>query len=293
MSGTERRSAWREIAAMDRADLALRLLLVALLFQPIGQRWLRPVAMALAAIGLVSPRALRSPALWIALTGAAAARIATGWPTNDNHAYLLAYWCLAAALAALADERDRILAWNGRVLVGLAFAFATLWKTALSPDFLDGTFFRVALVDDSRFEAFAELAAGLDREELLELRDLVREHGDGVFVPWPEMPVPPPRLFALADALTAATIAIEAAVALAFLAPLGWRISRARHALLALFCATTYALAPVAGFGWLLLSMGVASCEPERTRARALYLAAFALVLFATKWPWLDALAAG
>jgi hypothetical protein len=280
---------------MERTELALRLLLLALLLQPIGQRWLRPVALATAALGLLSPRALRHPAFWTALTCLAALRIASGWPTNDNHAYLLVYWCIAAALATLASAaptRDRILAWNGRVLIGLTFVFATLWKVALSPDFLDGTFFRVSLVDDTRFESFAQLAAGLDPDALFDLRDLVRLHVDGVFVPWSGMPAPPARLHAVAGALTVATIAIEAALAIAFLAPLGTLPSRARHALLALFCATTYVLAPVAGFGWLLLSMGVAQCEPERVRARLVYVAAFAIVLFATRWPWLDALAA-
>jgi hypothetical protein len=284
------RSIGRELADMPRADLALRLLLVALLFQPVGQRWLRPLFVATAALGLLSPRALSSPALWIALAALAFARLASGWPNNDNHAFLLAYWLLAAALAALAGERDRILAWNGRKLVGLAFLFATLWKLVLSPDFVDGRFFRVSLVDDSRFEEFTRVAAGVDADELDALRELVREHQDGLFVPWPEQPMPPARLLAVADALTASTLAIETAVAIAFLAPLGSLVSRARHALLALFCATTYALAPVAGFGWLLLSMGVAQCEPEERRTRFAYLVAFAVVLFATRWPWLRAL---
>src|SRR5262245_56267455 len=126
------RNIWRELADMPRAELALRLLLVALLFQPVGQRWLRPLFVALAALGLLSPRALVSPVLWVALAGLAVARIASGWPNQDNHAFLLVYWLLAAALATLAGERDRILAWNGRKLVGLAFLFATLWKLVLS-----------------------------------------------------------------------------------------------------------------------------------------------------------------
>ena len=121
-----------------------------------------------------SPRALRSPGLWIALTAMAVARLASGWPNQDNHAFLLVWWVLAAALATLAGEasRDRILAWNGRKLVGLAFAFATLWKLVLSPDFSDGRFFRVSLVDDTRFEDFTRLVVGLDEGELADLRAL-------------------------------------------------------------------------------------------------------------------------
>jgi len=291
MSDAPRSGVWRDLVTMDRGDLALRLLLVALLFQPIGQRWLRPAVIAVAALGLLSPRALRSGWLWGALAALAAARIASGWPTNDNHAYLLVYWCLAAALAALSLDRDRVLARNARALVAGTFVFATLWKLVLSPDFVDGTFFRVALVDDARFESFTLLAAGIDYDALLALRGVAETHADGVFAPWEGMPAPPPRLLAVADALTIGTLAFEGALALAFLLPLRFGVARARDALLALFCTTTYALAPVPGFGWLLLSMGVAQCEPERRRMRGVYLIAFAAVLFASRWPWLDWLA--
>jgi len=276
---------------MERSDLALRLVLVALLLQPVGDRWVRPLVVGLAALGLLAPGALRSAAFWLALAALATLRIALDWPLSDNHAYLLAYWCLAAAIAALVSDRAGALAWNGRALVGLTFLFATLWKVALSPDFLDGRFFRVTLVDDSRMEDFARLAAGLDDDALWDLRDLVREHADGVFVPWEAMPEQPPRLRTVAAAMTGATVAIEAALAAAFLLPLPARLLLVRHALLLLFCAGTYALAPVAGFGWLLLSMGVAQTAPPWRRLRLVYLAVFAFVLLVTRWPWLRLLA--
>jgi hypothetical protein len=283
--------AGRELLAMDRGDLALRLLLLALLLAPVGDRWLRPLIVGVAALGLLAPSAVRSTALWLALAGLAALRVALDWPMSDNHAYLLAYWCLAAAIAAASSDREGVLAWNGRALIGLTFLFATLWKVALSPDFLDGRFFRVTLIDDTRMEAVARLAGGLDEDALWDLRDLVREHADGVFVPWDEMPVEPPRLRALATALTGATVALEGALAAAFLLPLPAGAWLLRHGLLLLFCAGTYALAPVAGFGWLLLSMGVAQTEPAWRRLRLAYVAVFAFVLLVTRWPWLRALA--
>jgi len=290
MREAERSGLWRELVAMDRADLALRLLLIGLLFQPIGQRGLRPIAVAVAGLGLLAPGAVRHPLPWIALAGLATARIAHGWPTNDNHAYLLVYWCLAAALAAIAVERDRILAWNARVLIGFTFVFATLWKLVLAPDFLDGRFFAVTLVDDPRFESIARLAVGLGEEQLLALRDLTREHVDGVFVPWVGTPEVPGRLHAVARVMTWSTLAIEASVALSFLVPGAWS-RRLRDPLLLAFCASTYALAPVAGFGWILLSMGVAQLDPERRGMRGAYLVVFAWILFATRWPWLRVLA--
>jgi len=58
-----------------------------------------------------------------------------------------------------------------------------------------------------------------------------------------------------------------------------------------LFCATTYSVATVEGFAWLLLAMSVAQCEPERRRTRALYVVTFALVLFYREVPWVSQLA--
>ena len=48
------------------------------------------------------------------------------------------------------------------------------------------------------------------------------------------------------------TVAAECALALLFLAPARLGLHRHRDALLQLFCVTTYAVASVPGFGWLL-----------------------------------------
>jgi hypothetical protein len=48
----------------------------------------------------------------------------------------------------------------------LAFALAVLWKAVLSPDFLDGRFFRVTLLTDPRFGEVAMLAGGLTQDQL-------------------------------------------------------------------------------------------------------------------------------
>lgn len=259
-------------------NLALRLTLLVLLLRPIGSGWLRPSLLALAVAGLVLPGALRHPALWLALALLAAWRVVSGWPLADNHAYLLAYWCLAIALALRAEDPRRALAWNGRALVGLAFAFAVLWK-AISPDYLDGRFFRVALVEDRRLERFTTALGGVAREQLLARRVFLGQHADGPAPASAAVPPEPAGLRRLALAATWLTLGLEAAVALAFLAPLG-RGGWLRHALLLAFCAITYSIAPVVSFGWLLLAMGLAQCAPAAPRMRLAYLAVFALLLF-------------
>jgi hypothetical protein len=271
-------------------NLALRLTLLLLLLRPIGSGWLRPSILALAVAGLAVPGALRRPALWFALALLGAWRVLSDWPLADNHAYLLVYWCLAIALACGAPEPERVLAWNGRVLVALLFGFAVLWKL-LSADYLDGRFFRVMLVADQRLEPLALSFGGLDPRTLEQRRAFLAQHVDGAGFAQ-AAPPEPVRLCRLALAATWLALVLEAAVALAFAAPLGRR-AWLRHALLLFFCATTYAVAPVASFGWLLLAMGAAQCNREARRTRLGYLAVFALLVFYHHAPWLRGVLAG
>jgi hypothetical protein len=253
-----------------------------LLLAPIGSWLVRPAVLVLSVAGLLAAGWAASPRFWAVLSALAALRVALDWPMSDNHGYLLAIWCAALAVA-FADPRPRArLAQHARLLIGLAFALATLQKI-WAPDYLDGTFFRWAFAVDPRFE---DLGALLGRgEEALERTRL------WLTAP-PHEPLPPDAAFVETPALRAAahgfgwaTVLLEGVVALAFLAPSALGPGRLRDAALLVFCAATYAIAPVAGFGWLLLAMGVAQCESARRRL--LYLAVFALVVIYREVPWL------
>ena len=58
-----------------------------------------------------------------------------------------------------------------------------------------------------------------------------------------------------------------------------------------MFCATTYALAPVAGFGWLIATMGLAQCRPNQRTLRVAYITVFLLILLYSEVPWTGVLA--
>jgi hypothetical protein len=98
----------------------------------------------------------------------------------------------------------------------------------------------------------------------------------------------PARLRLLATAATWGIVALECAVALAMLLPASTIASTFRHALLLLFCGTTYLFAPVAGFGWLLLAMGVAQLDERQVGLRRTYVAAFLIVIFYGEIPWAE-----
>jgi hypothetical protein len=269
--------AW--LGNLDTVDVALRLTLLDFLLRPVGNWAVRPAVLALAAAGLLFPQLLRRPVLWATLAVLTAFRVINDWPLGDNHAYLLSYWCLAAALSLRAVDTERCLAFNGRVLIGLAFGFAVLWKLALSSDFMDGTFFRVAMFLDPRFEDWTALLTGLSTQDIEAQQAALNRHFDAPMFPIPPGPPLPASLHYVAIAATGWTAAIESAVLAAFCwwSPNG--LGRARHALLLLFCATTYAVAPVDGFGWLLIAMGFAQCERDSRITRGIYLAVFALIL--------------
>jgi hypothetical protein len=245
--------------------------------------------LGLAGAGLLLPGVARSPALWGSLAFFSGLRVAVDYPLPDNHAYLLGYWCFAVFLALRAADSAAVLAASGRMLIGLVFAFATLWKLALSPDFADGSFFRVTLLTDPRFGDLSRLVGDLSAESLAAHRAYLTQHADvgqAALAPPPY----PPALRALATVLTAWTLVVEAFLAVAFLWPGRRGPARWRDAALLTFCATTFAVATVEGFGWLLLAIGVAQCPARRTRTRALYLATYALILGYREIPWSELL---
>ncbi len=275
----------RWAGAMDAVDLSLRLALLDLLLRPVGIWAIRPLVLGLAIIGLLWAGQLRKPILWLSLALLTGARVVLDWPLADNHAYLLFYWCFAISVALVAQDTRSCLAMNGRVLIGLVFIFATFWKL-VSPDYLNGVFFQITMLTDGRFEGFARLVGGLEPGHLEQLREFVEQHVDGPTFSAMESPGQPARFLLASFLATFWTIAIEGAVAIAFLWPVERGVSKLRDTLLLAFCATTYAVATVEGFGWLLISMGFAQCTPQRRTARLLYLAVFGLILFYREVPW-------
>ena len=124
-------------------------------------------------------------------------------------------------------------------------------------------------------------------ELLAQNRAALEVHLDGLPLPADTpTPVLPARFLWLAGFATFWTLGSEALLAAAFLWPGAGGLARWRDGALLLFCASTYAVATIEGFGWLLIAMGVAQCDPGRRRWRTLYLTLFALILVYREIPW-------
>ena len=100
-------------------------------------------------------------------------------------------------------------------------------------------------------------------------------------------------LRALARFATWWTVAIEATLGVLFLSPGGRRVRLTRDLLFLAFAVTTYLVATVKGFGWLLMILGIAQCSEERKTLVNLYLLTIIIIQFYTipYGPLIEALA--
>jgi hypothetical protein len=280
-------------APTEAVDLTLRLTLLVLLLRPMGPWFVGAFVLLLALLGLLGV-GLRAPVTWLALASLIATRLILEWPLPDNHVYLLAYWCLGIGIALRLAQPSRALARTGRQLLGLAFAFAVIWKAVVSPDYRDGRFFAVTLLTDDRFAEAVQLLGGMSEAQLADGREYLTPLPAGAELLDPPQLDAPPRFRRLVQAATWGALTLETVIAVLWLTPVRrGALLLARHVALLLFCLATYAFAPVAGFGWLLLVMGLATSDVDQRRVRAAYVCTFCVVLLYAEVPWAALLAAG
>ncbi len=264
----------------DLFELGAAMTLVMIVLSLHEPAW--PVTLAVATLAvtaLVLRPMMRSPWLWLGLAAVLALAYTQSWFQQNNHDFLKLYWCLGLGAALLAADPVRAVRFNARALIGLCFLFAFVWK-ALSPDYVSGAFFNYFLLQDTRFALIAEHLVGLDPGALRQaLTDRVAYTAFGD--PAGALAVPfAAEARGLAGVMTWWTLFIEALVAAAFLLPRRVWLARWRDAVLLLFVFSTYIVAPILYFAWIILAMGIIQCERETSRyLPALYLAAFVLVL--------------
>lgn len=233
---------------------------------------------------LLFPRVRVNRWLWFAAACFLLSGAFVAWARADNHKYLIAYWTLAVAIAAGARDPDDQIALSARLLIGLTFAFALLWKL-VSPDFTTGEFFHYSLLFDPRFSTkmVALGALGEDAAQVNRLARAALTSSTSVLVSAPVATTP--AIATLSGVLTAWTLAIEALVAATFLVPRAWRLAAVRDGALIAFTATAYAVAPVLGFASVLTAMGFVQCERDRAWTRSAYLLLF-LAIQCFRIPW-------
>lgn len=274
----------QRLARLDFEPLeALPLLTVVLLLTAMPPQWyLAGPLVAIFALGVVYRSWLAAPQYWYVVATLLGTTIYLNWEASDNHRYLFVYWCLAlcCAFSLPREQQSAALALSSRWLIGLCMLLAAVWKLA-TPEYVNGTFFQFELLVDERLAAFTTQITGLSSEVLADnrmLRDLLRSgHVETAAIESVRLSGQDATNW-LAYATTWWTVGIEGLLAAAFLWPNSRRAATNRNALLLLFAATTYFIAPVRGFGWMLMLLGLAQCEERERGFRPAFLAAIMLI---------------
>ena len=139
------------------------------------------------------------------------------------------------------------------LLLGMCMLLSVVAK-ASSHSYLNSSFFHFTLITDPRFSAFTATMTDLDAMALeknrSQVRDLQLEYldgdGDGA-----RKLKSSEKVYSLAWVMTWWTVGIELALAILFLLS-GNRLEILRSLILLAFSLTTYSVATVQGFGWLL-----------------------------------------
>lgn len=273
-----------DLLAQPRHLLVLRFTALFLLLYGSSTVFLDIPLRVLCGLMLLSPTVLASQIMWVLICGIIWWVNATDWLWIDNHKILITYWCLVCALAVSAKDTDRVLAWNGRVLIGLTFLFAITWKI-LAGEYWDGSFLHYTFLADDRVESVATVIGGLSpntlpQNRLLEtlLKQFPQTIGSVTLIT-------SSRLQAFTLAASYWTLLIEGSVAVAFLFNLIRLLSQFRDWLLIVFIATTYFLLPVLGFAYILIIMGFAQCDSRHTTVQVAYVVLFAFLQL-SRLPW-------
>lgn len=276
----------QQYSQKDTLEITAQFTLLTFLFVQVGNSFSKPFILLLAGLGLLLHQGYRQPLLWLALCFFTSFRVLYEWPMADNHSYLLALWCLVLTIACYSQEASRILANNARILIGLVFLLASFQKF-ISPDYLDGTFFRYLFLTDNRFEDFVVLFGNISYHQIDNARQLLDAAQFSKLSLEDEIVPISPAFHLLVILSTWWNLLDQLAIACCFLAPANSRLYKSRDFMLMIFCITAYAVAPVPSFGWLLISMALAQSETTG-RVHIAYFFVFFLLLFYFEVPWAE-----
>jgi hypothetical protein len=234
--------------------------------------------------GLIFSYFRKNPFYWFALICFMSIGIYYNWESADNHKYLIIYWCLALFFTHLFSAGEDALKCSARYLIGFAFAFAIIWKF-VSSDFINGDFFEYTFLFDERFTGKLKVLGALETTVVdfnLVAEDALTAYDSRLY----EVDILTNNKLTLwAKVLAYWTLVLEGMIALCFLLPGKYKLTLFGDIILLLFILSTYLIAPVIGFGWVIATIGFIQCDPSRWKIRISYILVI-LLLQAYRLPW-------
>ena len=279
-----------QLERVSRVDLVLLLTVLTLLLYHNNVWYLSGPLTAVMVAGLVWAPMRTSALYWLVTLMLVTAAGLVTWYAIDNHQHLFIYWCLAVCLALRLgpEDRDPCLAQSASLLLGTAMLLAAVQKL-LSPSYLSGAFFQYTLLTDARFESLAWAFGHLSLAQLKDNRALASALTDGsVTSPGASAVtlIVTEQVRRLARLMTWFTFVMEGILAVLFLVPrAGARRAVVRSVVLVVFLIAVYPAAPVIGFAWILITMGLAQLPVGHPTLRAMLVGLFVLLPIVTVSP--------
>jgi hypothetical protein len=262
----------------------VRILTLLVLIQHGPKDWYVRVPLTILVLFGIIVRELRAkPWFWFVIASFILSHDIVTWPGVDNHKWLMGWWTGAMWMVHLAPQASQlaVMKVNARLMLGLVFTLATLWKI-WTPQYMEGSFFEYELLADKRFKEAAIWVGGATDEGLDKNRDMkndlltsYRKDAEPLeFVGFESGEY----VDLLAVGMTWWTIAIEGALGVLALWPGNGMIAIARTLVALAFTASTYLLAPVMGFGWMVIILGFGQCPERYKKLRVSFLFVLAII---------------
>lgn len=267
------------LSDIDPFEFSLKATLVLFLFSEwvVGDDWrfMTPI-LILSALGLIIPNLYKNKYLWYILAITLLLKTIGNWWTQDNHLFVNLYWVIAIAFALSFKDSTRLLTQNSKVLIGLVFLFATVWKI-LSPDFSSGAYFHFTFLTDSRFAEESKILGDQSSSDFAENINMIRKVATNEIATGALKSNDSIKFST--KLITWHTIIIEFLLALSFLLPTRFKLTSYRNLILLLFALTTYLTMPIHSFAWLIIAIGISQTQEKEKLDKSLFILSLPIML--------------
>ncbi|QBA63885.1 hypothetical protein [Muriicola soli] len=277
---------WEELNSSEGLlNLILQILLVIYLTFMTDNGYLNIFMPFIIVPGILFKRLRVNPFYWIVIFGFGA----TFYLVLDlvgyvpNHKHIFAYAMLSVILSLFLAQGNYNFALNfmkgqAKYIIGFCFLFATIGKF-LAPEFLNSSFFDFTNTTDPRFFGSTSFIGDIDlnllKENEANLSRLRQTNDLGLSYELKGAD----SIEGFGYFLTYWTILIEGLIAISFIIPQKFYLSRIRDIFLVTFILTTYPIATVLGFATILALLGFIQSLKERPTVFSwFYLSVFLLL---------------
>jgi hypothetical protein len=216
---------------------------------------------------------------WLGLFILQSVDLYQSWISAANHTWVMWYWGLAMLAACLfkdTTDQTKIISNNARWLLIIIMLVAVVWKIT-TPSYLDGSFFERNLVSNPLMTTFTHVISGLEWDAIEGNYQTNYQMFDNPNITSRQYQSNNTAHY-LSLGITWWVLIIELVIG-ALLLIQRFKTDTWAHILNIVFIACAYLGAPILGFAWILIVLGIAATGTSHSFLRPWYALLFLLIL--------------